>query len=180
MSTSSRKSIRKAAKKRRTAGRGGTMRCVMRLLCRLCLNALPVAQTYEGSNAFGHGFVKDRNFTRILQAQSRCSGEVVQQCPGLLEISRGKPFDEPAIDRCQKLAGFSALPLLLPEATQAQGSAEFWHLRVLPARQGQGVLKTAFCLLEVRTRVQQQQLTLDPIASRDITTFLGIRGQRCS
>src|SRR5881296_1521611 len=110
----------------------------------------------------------------------RCSGEFVQQGLGLLEVSRGKPFGEPAIDWCQKLAGFDALSLLSPEATQAQSGAEFWHLRMLTARQGQGVLKTAFGLLQVRIRQQQQQLTLYPISSRDITTFLGVCGHRCS
>jgi len=94
------------------------------------------------------------------------SGELVQQCPGLLEVNRRKPFCEPAIDWRQKLAGFCALALLLPEATQAQRGTEFWHLRLLAASHGQRLMKTALGLVCVRAREQQQQLTLDTISPR--------------
>jgi hypothetical protein len=50
----------------------------------------------------------------------RClPAEFSQQGFRLLQVRRGKPFCKPVIDRRQKQAGFSALALLLPEATQA-------------------------------------------------------------
>jgi hypothetical protein len=47
--------------------------------------------------------------------------QVLQQRFGLLEVGRVKPFGEPIIDRGEQLPRFSALTLLLPQATQAHG-----------------------------------------------------------
>jgi len=52
------------------------------------------------------------------------SFQLCQQRFGLLEVCRIESLREPAIDFCQQLAGFGALALALPEATQAGGSTE--------------------------------------------------------
>src|ERR1051326_4196458 len=108
------------------------------------------------------------------------SGECVQQGPGLLEVSRRQPFCEPAIDGREKLAGFSALALLLPELTQAQRGTEFWQLGTLTARYEQRLLKTALGLQDVRLREQQQQLTLETVSPCRVKAFLGVRDHRGS
>ena len=53
------------------------------------------------------------------------SRELLQQRPGFLEVYGVEPLAEPGIDLCQELARGIALPLLLPEATQAHGGAQF-------------------------------------------------------
>ena len=57
----------------------------------------------------------------------------LQQRLSLLEVSRIKPFGEPAVDRCQEGMGFLAFALLLPEPSQAGGSTEFPGFGVLMA-----------------------------------------------
>ena len=56
--------------------------------------------------------------------RERLSCERLQQCLGLLQIRRVEPFGEPAVDRRQQRTRFVAFALLLPEATEAHGSAQ--------------------------------------------------------
>jgi hypothetical protein len=49
---------------------------------------------------------------------SSSAPQLFQQRPGLLQVGRFEPPGEPAVDRCQKLAGFFSVALLLPQATQ--------------------------------------------------------------
>jgi hypothetical protein len=58
----------------------------------------------------------------------------LQERLGLLEIGRIKALGEPAIDRGQQRRGFRPLALLLPQAREAHGSAEFEGLGLLVAR----------------------------------------------
>jgi hypothetical protein len=51
--------------------------------------------------------------------------EVLQQRLGLLEVGGVKAFREPIVDWCQKVIGFLAFALLLPEASQASSGAKF-------------------------------------------------------
>jgi hypothetical protein len=62
------------------------------------------------------------------------SRELLQQRLGFLEVCGVQPLAEPGIDLWQELACGIALPLLLPEATQAHGSSQFQGLRLLLAR----------------------------------------------
>src|SRR5262245_1958196 len=50
--------------------------------------------------------------------------QLLQECPGLLEVGSVKALGEPAICFGQHLAGFGALALLLPQTTQAHGCTQ--------------------------------------------------------
>ena len=60
--------------------------------------------------------------------------ELLQQRSGFLEVYSVQPLAEPGIGLWQELACGIALPLLLPEATQAHGGAQLQGLRLLLAR----------------------------------------------
>src|SRR5262245_31466354 len=51
--------------------------------------------------------------------------ELVQQCLRLLEIRCVKALGEPVVHRGEQVVGLLALALVLPQARQAGGSAEF-------------------------------------------------------
>src|SRR5262245_749608 len=72
------------------------------------------------------------------------SRQRIEQCAGLLEVGGIKPFGEPAIDLGQELAGCGALALLLPQASQAHGGAQFPRPGLLAAGYGEGLLKAGF------------------------------------
>src|SRR5215831_9552475 len=74
----------------------------------------------------------------------------VQQRLGLLQVSGVKALGEPAVNRCQQRAGFGLLALLLPQATEAHGSAELPGFSLLAAGHVQGLIETAFRLSEQR------------------------------
>src|SRR4029450_6682594 len=59
------------------------------------------------------------------------SRELRQQRSGFLQIYGVQPPAEPGIALWQELACGIALALLLPEATQAHGGAQFQRLRLL-------------------------------------------------
>jgi hypothetical protein len=63
--------------------------------------------------------------------------ELIEQRLGFLEISGVKALGEPVIHRGEEVIGFLAFALLLPEASEAGGSAEFL---------GFGLLETAWLL----------------------------------
>src|SRR6266540_6953361 len=58
----------------------------------------------------------------------RLSPQLLQQRPGLLQVGGVKALGEPAIDRCQQLAGFGALALAPPQPGEAHGSAQLPRL----------------------------------------------------
>ena len=62
-----------------------------------------------------------------LGGDGKLSGDIqfVEQSLGLLQIERIEPFGEPAVDRCEKLAGVIPLALIAPEARHAHCRAEF-------------------------------------------------------
>src|SRR5438093_5933726 len=57
--------------------------------------------------------------------------QLLQQCPGLLEVGSVKALGEPAVNGRQQLAGCGALALLLPQAAQARRGTEFPRLGAL-------------------------------------------------
>src|SRR5262245_8997966 len=69
------------------------------------------------------------------------SRQLIEQCPGLLQVGGVKPFGEPVVDLGQELAGFSALVLLLPQATQAQRRPQLQRLCLLAAGNSEGLVK---------------------------------------
>src|SRR5262252_5393995 len=96
------------------------------------------------------------------------SPQLVEQCLGLLEVGRVKALREPAIERCQQLACFGLLPLLLPQATQAHGGPQLQGFGLLAAGNGEGLTKT---LLYFHQRFGafpslEQQLSFEPIQLR--------------
>src|SRR5712664_1077412 len=68
----------------------------------------------------------------------------VQQHLRILQVSCIKPFGEPVVDRCQKVMGFLAFALLLPEASQAGGSTEFPGFCRLLLGYRNGVMEAGF------------------------------------
>ena len=49
--------------------------------------------------------------------------ECIQQRPGILEVSRIKPFREPSVHVPKHLPCFGSLPLTLPETGEAGGGS---------------------------------------------------------
>ena len=47
----------------------------------------------------------------------------IQQCLRLLQVSGVKPLGEPVVDWRKEVMGLLALPLLVPEASQARGGS---------------------------------------------------------
>src|SRR4029453_9881067 len=94
------------------------------------------------------------------------SRELLQQRLGFLEVYGVQPLAEPGIDLWQELACSIALPLLLPEATQAHGGSEFPGLRLLLARTLKSLTETGFgCLprLPLSALRFQKQFALETI-----------------
>jgi hypothetical protein len=60
--------------------------------------------------------------------------QFVEQSLGLLQIERIEPFGEPAVDRCEKLAGVIPLALIAPEARHAHRCAQLPGLCLLLVR----------------------------------------------
>ena len=71
--------------------------------------------------------------------RSNLSSQFLQKQFGFLEISRVKPFSEPAIHRRQQLVSILILVLALPQTSQAGGGAEFPGLGLLTAGYGEGL-----------------------------------------
>src|SRR5262245_43820152 len=91
------------------------------------------------------------------------SAEFFQQRPGLLEVGGVKALGEPAIERRQQLIGFDALALLLPQARQAQGSAQLPGPGLLLPGDRQRLPEAGVGLGRSRGDLAQQQLALEPV-----------------
>jgi hypothetical protein len=59
-----------------------------------------------------------KRFSSVLCTPRLCL-QFVEQRLGFLEVRRVKALGEPAIDRCQEVAGFGPLALLLLESSEA-------------------------------------------------------------
>ena len=82
------------------------------------------------------------------------SGQFLQQCLGLLEVGGVKALGEPAIDRGKQR--FDMLALLLPQAAEAGGGAQFERLRMLATRHVEGLVEAGLRLgVVVRGLLQQ-------------------------
>src|SRR5215471_20571352 len=79
----------------------------------------------------------------------RSCSQVFQQRLGLLEVSGVKPLGEPAVDRGEQVIGCYPLALVLPEAAQACGGAEFPRPRLLAAGDGEGLVEAGFRLSHI-------------------------------
>ena len=56
-------------------------------------------------------------------APGAASPQLVQQCLRLFQIGRIEAFGEPAVDRCEKVAGFGSAALVAAEPGEADGGA---------------------------------------------------------
>jgi hypothetical protein len=65
----------------------------------------------------------------------------------LLQIRRVKSLSEPPINRRQQVVGVLAPALLLPQAGEAHGGAEFQGFGVLVAGDVEGFVETGFGLV---------------------------------
>src|SRR5262249_38072324 len=72
--------------------------------------------------------------------------QLVEQRPGLLQVSGVKPLSEPAVDGRQQRVGLGALALALPQARQAHGGAQFQGFRLLTEREVEGLTETSLSL----------------------------------
>jgi hypothetical protein len=72
------------------------------------------------------------------------SGQFVQQRLGVLQISGVETCREPPVNWCQEVRGFLALPLALPQASEARGSAEFPQFSALVLGDCHGVVEAGF------------------------------------
>jgi len=79
--------------------------------------------------------------------------QCLQQRFGFLQVGRLKPLGEPAVDRRQQLVGLCTFALLLPEATEAHGGAQFERFRLLAAGDVQGTPQPGFCLCRLCPRL---------------------------
>ena len=100
-----------------------------------------------GVSAMGHGDISFR-FPRFLSHHLTPAPPAGPWPP---EVRRIKPLGEPAVDRRQQVVGFGTLALLLPQATEADGSPQLQRLRLLAAGKGEGLLEAGFCLVRVGT-----------------------------
>src|SRR5262245_2648284 len=70
--------------------------------------------------------------------------QLFQQCPGVLEVGGVKALGEPAVDRCQQIAGLIALALALPQLPQAHRRSQLPRLGLLAAGYSQCLLEAGF------------------------------------
>src|SRR5262249_55187599 len=78
---------------------------------------------------------------RVLALTWRCCAAQYRLC--FLQVGGVKAPGEPAIDRCEQLAGCIALALALPQPAQAYSGLQLQGLGLLAASNGQCLLKTA-------------------------------------
>ena len=57
--------------------------------------------------------------------------QLIEQCFGLLQIARVKPFGKPAVDRREQITGLLPLVLIAPEPRHAHRRPEFPGLCLL-------------------------------------------------
>ena len=74
----------------------------------------------------------------------------LKQGPGVLEVSSVKALGEPAIHRRQESPRLGTLALVLPQAAEAHGGAEFQRFCLLAASEVAGLRKTRFGLARLR------------------------------
>ncbi len=84
--------------------------------------------------------------------------QLCQQPLRLLQIRRVKPLGEPAIYGCQKVVGFLALVLGLPQAGQAGGGAQFPGFGLLVTGDVDGLLEASFDFSVLVWWVRQEEL----------------------
>ena len=67
-----------------------------------------------------------------------------------------KPFNKPAIDRSEQIAGLLRLALVAPEARHARGGAEFQRFCALFAGRSHSLLEASLCCLRMILVLQEQ------------------------
>jgi hypothetical protein len=73
-----------------------------------------------------------------------CSLQIRQQCPGLLQVLRIKPFGEPVVDFGQQLVSFITFALLLLELGEAHRCSQLQRFGLLLASDLDGFGETRF------------------------------------
>src|SRR5215813_11927389 len=67
------------------------------------------------------------------------------------------------VDGCQKVLGFLAFPLLVPESADAHSRTQFPRFRLLTLGYTDGVLKTSFRFSGILRRALQQECALEAV-----------------
>ena len=69
-------------------------------------------------------------------------------------------FGEPVVHGSQEISGFSALPLIAPEAGEAGGGAQLPRLRTLPSGDVDHIPQHSLCFRLAAVVTCEQQLSL--------------------
>src|SRR5262252_4298441 len=85
------------------------------------------------------------------------TSELLEHGFGVLQVRRVKPLREPAVDGRQQRVRLAALPLALPQPSQAQGRPQLPRLRLLAAGNGEGLLEAGFRLGGLRDGLAQEE-----------------------
>ena len=85
----------------------------------------------------------------------------LQQRLGLLEISGIKSLGEPVVDWCQKVMGFLAFALLLPQASQAGRRSQLEGLGLLGSGALKGVVEAALQLRRYGRKTVAKEFALE-------------------
>ena len=117
---------------------------------------------------------KNRNWTEKCPVEVRLRlGEGGQQRLSLLEVGGVKPLSEPGISRRQECRCFSALALVLPEATETHRRSQFQGFGLLAMGDRESFVETGLCLRCRRRRQGKYALTLQTIQFRQRVVIAG-------
>jgi hypothetical protein len=99
------------------------------------------------------------------------SRQCIEQRPCVFEIGRLEAFGEPAVDRCEEVAGFGVAALVAAESGEARRGTQLPRFRLLLARRFDRVSVALFCLVFLGGGRGQQQVTFNPMQLRGPPLF---------
>jgi len=103
-------------------------------MAQLCPYVNRIAANPDYSRARdGDDHLVGKTRSRVAERVTSASPERVEQPPRFPQIRRVEPFGEPAVDRREKVSGFGALALALPQAGEARPGAQLEGPGLLPA-----------------------------------------------
>src|SRR6266851_902942 len=101
-------------------------------------NALANTLSGQSGNPLANGF-------QLADGCLRQSAELIEQRLRLFQIGRVEALGEPAVERCEKIAGFGVKALVAAEPGEARGCAQFPELGLLLLGDAQGYAIEFLC-----------------------------------
>src|SRR5262249_24307703 len=95
---------------------------------------------------------------------------------GLFQVRRVEAFGEPAVDGREEIAGFGALDLVAPEASEAGRGAEFPPSCTLSSRNREALLQARLCSLDIAASKMRKQRGADHVHFRHVTLVANLYG----